>query len=271
MEEEIGSYFIPVPICSAEEEAMMVLTTPTQTEELEIQSTAPTAVEPGDTFSVELIITVHRRVRWLGLDWTTPEGVTAVGTSLDLDHGGDFRVDTELEPDVPIKVSFAFATTPDARTFGRITGTLRYSPSPYDGAECSASWSSCIAVYARAVASDQVRLSDELRDRLITAVNFDSKNGHAFLMDYCAFFNDFCHVEVPETIAGVIAEDLGLSDEGIPTQKEHYVGAILGERRVYGVEKLELIAEEDCAASDSRFDLQAARDVPEGFLEVGHD
>lgn len=249
----------------------MVLTTPTQTEELEIKSTAPTAVEPGDTFSVELVITVYQPVRLLRLDWEIPVGVTAAGMSPDNDLGDDLPVDMELEPDVPIKVSFVFATTRDTQTFGKVTGTLRYSPSPHDGAECTASWSSCIAVYPHAVASDQVRLSDELRDRLITAVNFDPKNGHAFLMDYCAFFSDFCNVEVPETIAGVISEDLGLSHEGIPTQKAHYVGAILGERRVYGVERLELIAEEECTASDSRFDLQAARDVPDEFLEVKHD
>jgi hypothetical protein len=244
----------------------MLLTTPAASEVLQVQSTAPTAVEPGQSFAVTVAITAYRPVELLGLRWEVPEGVIAVDLTADSAEPGG-SLPKKLEPDVPCEVTFSFSTFRDRQTFGRVVGELRFRPP--EGPEQGMAWASCIAVYPRATATDAEPLNDELRARLITAVNFDPRNGHAFLLDYVAFFSDFCNVEVPERIADIISEELGLAEEDLPADRDRYVAAVLGQAQVYGIEELVLIPEGECDASDSRLDYGAVRDVPHDFEENG--
>jgi len=271
----------------------MLLSTSTNTEELAVQSIAPTAVEPGDAFTVRVAVAAHRKSELLDVEWVVPDGVTADGPS----GGTSDGLPRVLEPGAPYDIEYAFSTAREYETFGRIAWTLRFRRQ--GGEERAASWSACIGIFPRAVARARRPLSDELRHRLITAVNFDASNGHAFLLDFCAFFDDFCNVEVPTEIADKISEELGLADQGLPLpaaqapsdqaapwvfdgeiafdvyvpdiRKEQYVKAVLGQTRVYGIERLELVPEEECNDSDARFDLRAASDATEEFTEVEHD
>jgi len=270
----------------------MLLSTPTETEELAIESIAPTAVEPGAAFTIRVAVVAHRRSELLAVEWVVPQGVTTGGPLADAGDG----LPRALDSGTHYELKYAFSTAREYETFGQITGTLHFRPDG-DG-ERSVSWSACIGVFPRAVARARRPLSDGLRHRLITAVNFDAANGHAFLVDFCAFFDDFCNVEVPMEIASKVSDELGLADQGLPLpaaqappdeaapwvsdgpvfddlqiiniRKQHYVNAVLGQTRIYGIERLELVPEEECNDSDGRFDLRAASDATEEFTEVEH-
>ncbi len=104
-------------------------------------------------------------------------------------------------------------------------------------------------------------LSYELRKRLIDVVNYRPRNGHIFLANYELFFNDFLNIKIPESIARFLSEEFDLPSEGLPVDDEIRYEVINGNYTFYGIEELEMLAEEDCAESDSRFDADGAREV----------
>lgn len=104
-------------------------------------------------------------------------------------------------------------------------------------------------------------LSYELRKKLIDVVNYRPRNGHIFLANYELFFNDFLNIKIPESIARFLSEEFDLPSEGLPVDDEIRYEVIHGNYTFYGIEELEMLAEEDCNESDSRFDADGVREV----------
>ena len=109
--------------------------------------------------------------------------------------------------------------------------------------------------------ADKEGLSYELRKKLIEVINYRIRNGHIFLANYELFFNDFLNINIPESIARFLSEEFGLPSEGLPVDDEIRYEVIIGKYSFYGIEELEMLAEEDCNESDSRFDADGAREV----------
>lgn len=109
--------------------------------------------------------------------------------------------------------------------------------------------------------ANKEELSSELRKRLIQVVNYRPRNGHIFLANYELFFNDFLNIEIPEGTSRFLSEEFGLPSEGFPVNDELRLEIIHGRFSFYGIEELELLAEEDCNESDDRFDADEAREV----------
>lgn len=234
----------------------MVLTTPYTHELVELTLRAPTVVKPGERAAVAVHLlarqdcTVHDltlSLRDAPAD-VAPDPAWATARPLTLAAGDDYHWHGELLTTdgregyglLLLEITFGDPSDPD-------------TPAPLRGD----AW---LSVFEPARA-DRAGLDDALRERLIGVTNYRPRNGHIFLADYVAYFGDFLHIEVPEAVAAALAEDFGLPDEGLPVDGEHRYEILIGRRTFYGIERLELIAEEECNESDDRFDAEGAREV----------
>eukprot|EP01013_Petalomonas_cantuscygni_P033911 TRINITY_DN61178_c0_g1_i1.p3 TRINITY_DN61178_c0_g1~~TRINITY_DN61178_c0_g1_i1.p3 ORF type:complete len:100 (+),score=2.92 TRINITY_DN61178_c0_g1_i1:481-780(+) len=80
------------------------------------------------------------------------------------------------------------------------------------------------------------------------------------------FFSEFLNIEVPDEIASIINGEMLLEKEGLPVNEELFYAITIGQTQFYGLEKLELIYEENCTDSDDMFDMDDAREVPASVI-----
>ena len=230
----------------------MQLTTPAGNEQVNTSVTAPTVVEPEQDVIVRLHISAFQNIELLALDFDIPE----VLIKNEEEPSTSFPL--SLQPEDTFEKDVIFKTHAGQEGFGLIKGKLVYNIQEIENSIEFELW---ISVFKRVKAGDREALSTELRKRLVDVVNIRDRNGHIFVADYVAFFNDFLNIEVPETVQEILAEDFQLPIEGLPVDEETRLQIILGNKTFYGIEKLELIPEEECVESDDRFDPYDAREV----------
>jgi len=231
----------------------MLLTTPVRNDLIELSSTAPTVIRPGDKLKIQIKTTALQSCELTGFYWKTP----AVIDSKPELYEDKFPL--KLEEGQGSEFTIIFATKAGEEGYGDIITGLKFKTP--DGKEISVEWSAWISVFKLAMTSDTESLSFELRQRLIDVVNAKVQNGHIFLGDYLAFFKNYLNIQVPDSIADTIAEEIGLPYEGLPVDSETLILLMLGKMTFYGITRFELIAEEYCTESDDKFTVSASREV----------
>ncbi len=219
----------------------MLLSTPATTSLLDVISTAPTVVQPGERVEVKIRIIAKNDCELLGLGWEAPKSLTqssvAAGFPVVLQAGQTFNTQT------------IFITTAQTEDFGEMQAHLRARNG--SGEEITVDWTAWISIFTRRKADDPEGLSDELRKRLLDVVNARVRNGHIFLANQVAFCDDFLNIEIPGSTASLISEDPII--EGLPVDPEQRLMIILGSLSFYGFEDIKLLAEEFCPESDDSF------------------
>ena len=230
----------------------MKLITPVHTTFLDIASTALTTIQPGETLGVLIHVTAIQACELVELGWKVPSVLKISPTP-----GPSLPI--KLEAGRAIDLQATFASNAEQEGFGEVHASLKVSPA--GGREETVTWSAWISVFKRQTADDPEQLSEELRHRLVQVVNARPRNGHIFLADFVAFFDHFLNIAVPKSIVIMLAQDLMLGAEGLPLSPEILLEIILGNKRFYGIDSLELIPEEECEESDDRFDPLDAREI----------
>jgi hypothetical protein len=209
-------------------------------------------MQPGERLELGLQIVATRDCELLALDWTLLPGLTVTG-------GPPIAFPARLAAGQTLAALAAFQSQAGQELFGELGAVLRYRAA--GGPDSTAAWSSWLSVFQRRVADDREPLSDDLRARLINVVNARDRNGQIFIAAPVAFFDDFLNVEVPPARQRLIAAEFRFQEEGLPLSPELYTSFILGEMSFYGIERLELQAEEDCPDEDDRFNAPDVREV----------
>jgi hypothetical protein len=228
----------------------MIFTTQVKNEYLFVECVAPTVAEPGQTIKFEFRFSAIKTCKIKLLQWVAPLTLKSELPSLEI-------MDV-VESGLTINKEITFFTTPSEEGFGEIIFTIHFET--LNSLTLALEFPVWISVFKK-MKADSNGLSDQLRLRLVSVVNARVRNGHIFLADYVSFFRDFLNIEVPDGIAKILAEDFGLPNEGLPVDKEIYTAIINGNITFYGIEKLELINEEECVQSDDKFDLDEMREV----------
>ena len=228
----------------------MYLSIITERDDFRLTASAPTVISPDGKFSLQLLIQAHADLTLESLSWQLPSCLDDAGA--------------ELSPSLPLALAagesaeLQLVLTPQEMGFGFLTFYLHTGET---STEPACSWQHWVSVFKPAKPSADEPLPDDLRQRLISVVNYDAQNGHIFLANYTRFFNDYLNILVPEERQEQLAEEFALPAEGLPLDDETYLLIAQGKMTFYGVEKLELIAEEDCNASDDRFDPDSTRET----------
>lgn len=233
----------------------MLFTTNSGNESVSLQFTAPTVVEPGEKIKATLVLTVKSKIDFQYMGWEFPD-------SINLEEIEGLEKSRTFEPGDTFEYVVIFGTDKYSEDYGLIKAAFVYS---IGSEKVELSFEAWISIFKRVKAAVE-ELSLELRKRLIEVVNFRIRNGHIFLADYNAFFDHFLNIEVPDSVREFLAEEFGLPNEGLPVDPETYLLIIGGLISFYGIERLELIAEEDCNESDDRFDLYAVREVDQNVI-----
>lgn len=228
----------------------MQYTTQASNEFVALQFTAPTVVEPGDKISAILRLNFIQDLNFQYSAFEFPDSLNLEEIE-GLDKPRNFKSGDQLETRV------VFLSDKYTEDFGLIKVVLAFQSGQEKVVLTKEVW---ISVFKKAKANEQ-ELSMDLRKRLIDVVNFRPRNGHIFLADYNAFFEHFLNIIVPDSVKEFLAEEFGLPNEGLPVDPETYYLIIGGGTSFYGIDQLELIAEEGCEESDSRFDPTEVREV----------
>jgi hypothetical protein len=228
----------------------MNLTTSKQTEYFHYSFEGLTVIEPGQQLAFKLTIQPLKPFYLQAVHWQLPEALNSPVPFLD--------VNQDLTPSIPFQKDILFTSLTGKEGFGEIKFKFNYKTGGTNIIEQEeVIW---ISVFERKVAGDK-QLDDDLRNRLVSVVNFRPQNGHIFLADYASFFDDFLNITVPPHVVKFLSEDFALPNEGLPLDHEQYIRIITGSLTFYGMERLELLFEEDCNESDDRFDFQEATEV----------
>lgn len=237
----------------------MQLSIPILSEYFEMRATAPTVIEPGEKMVVQLELTAQTQLTLGQILWEIPEGLP-----LEL---GEASTDLPISLEAGSSWHFEQIFVAEEEGFGLLAGKLVFHPG--DTSDVSeVPWDHWVSVFKKVEVPVTEFLSDELRDRLIKVTNARPQNGHIFLSDHTRYFADYLNIIIPERLAKILAAEFGLSDESLPVDFEQYILFAQGLRTFYGIEVLELIAEEDCNESDDRFDPEAIQEVMPGEVEI---
>ena len=233
-------------------EVRMLLTTPTETPFLRIESTAQTVIQPGENLQVKITFTAKQPVSLHELTWETPETISLNVVEVD-------PLPIKLKEGQSASMLILFSTNPKVENFGEMTASLVTGPD--DGKAKIIDWTSWISVFQRQIANNKDGLSDTLRDRLIHVVNHRKRNGQILLADFVSFFDHFLNIAIDQEIAKNLHNEFLLTDESLPVDPETWLLIILGHRTFYGIECLELAAEDECNESDACFHMDEARET----------
>ncbi|SEJ56060.1 hypothetical protein SAMN05192553_10587 [Cyclobacterium xiamenense] len=233
----------------------MQISTQHKNQLIQISCTSPSIIQPGEKLLVNLHITALQRCKLDQLTWKLKQITNGVvknekdgmELSLDLQEGESFEQQV------------VFTSIPGKEGFGEIPITLHFAP--LGSSEKPFSWNLWISVFERVTANDKEGLNDNLRKKLVDVVNSRTRNGHIFMADHVRFFSEFLNIEVPEIIASMMTEEMLLKEEGLPVNEELFYAIVTGNIQFYGMEKLELIYEENCEESDNKFEIDDAREV----------
>lgn len=229
----------------------MLLTTPVRSTFADLAFIAPTVIQPGESAVVAVRVNAIQPCELLALVWNVPPSL---------------KISPTTEPQLPVKLeagrTFALQATlvsAGQEGFGEIQASLQARLA--SGQAEKVTWSAWLSIFKRQSAAGMEQLSDELRRRLVQVVNARARNGHILIADFVAFFDHFLNIEVPRSIAILVAQEMNLPAEGLPLSPEMFLEIVLGNKRFYGLDSLELIPEEECVESDDRFDPLDAREI----------
>ena len=147
----------------------MELVIPVSNEYIELTSTAPTVIIPGEKLAVRLSITTLQQCELIDFSWKTPPVIDSEPE----EYENLFPVEAEEGRDISFEI--VFPASSDNQGFGDIEFSLKYRTP--DGEEISLDWSAWISVFNPAEPNDRQVLDDELRQRLIDVVNAKTQNG----------------------------------------------------------------------------------------------
>lgn len=228
----------------------MVLTSTYYAYPFQVTLTGPTVVSPGEKVKLNLMVNCLKKCMLTKLHLEFPEVLQTEANTIEIMQ--------ELSEGQSFEKEIVLYTRANAEGFGEIHYRLAYQEAEQTAEHLK--FTSWISVFKRAhVAASG--LSDPLRERLVSVVNARNRNGHIFLADFVSFINDFLNIEIPDRIATILAEEFAFPDEGLPVDREKYIAIIHGEFSFYGIDRLELINEEDCNESDDKFDMSEAAEV----------
>ena len=228
----------------------MILQTDHPFPEFIIQTVSHTVVQPGENLELKMKFTGISSCYLKRIEIEAPVAVIPDSPILEIDQ--------ELTVEQSYDLATVFKTKKDREGFGDIKIRILYDGE--SGESKTVLLSVWISVFYREIA-EYSSLPDPLREKLVEVVNFKPRNGHIFLADFVSFFDDFLNIEIPGKIAALLADEFALDQEGLPVDKEKYISIIRGDITFYGIEKLELIYEEQCNESNDKFDLSGIREV----------
>ncbi len=231
----------------------MELSVPINSPHFQLAITALTAIAPDEALDVALSLSATSDIHLERLSWELPD-------VLSLAEADGLELPLHLSRGRSWSSRQRFRPSGNEEGFGEIRGSLSYLPEGGSTLQ-SVAWKQWISIYSRESADEREPLSDELRQRLIEVVNAHERNGHIFLSDHISFFKDYLNILIPEQLARLLSRDFGLADEELPVDPELYQLFRLGQRSFFGIDKLELIAEEYCNESDDRFDPEALQET----------
>ena len=120
----------------------MVLTTPTATPTVEIQTTAPTVVAPGTRINVTLQIRALQACELTSLAWKTPE---TIGLDPDAEPPA---LPASLQEGDTLSFTVVFLTDPEREDFGELEAVLRIRAA---GSDTEVAWAVWISVFEHLV------------------------------------------------------------------------------------------------------------------------
>lgn len=233
----------------------MLVTSAHKNEFIQISCTCPTVIQPGEKFQVDLNITAMKTCRLSEINWDLA-GIANRAVESEKER---LELNTDLLEGKSIDQQVVFTTSVGQEGFGEIQLTIGFSAT--GSMERSFKWNIWASIFQQVAASDKNGLEDDLRKRLVEVVNCRTRNGHIFMADHVRFFSEFLNIELSATIAAILTEELLLKEEGLPVNEEVFYSIITGQYVFYGMEKLELIYEENCKESDDKFEIDDAREV----------
>jgi hypothetical protein len=233
----------------------MQVTTQHKNPLIQITCSSSSVIQPGEKLLVDLHITALKRCKLDQLTWKLQQITNEV-----VKNGKDgLELSVDLEEGESVDQQVIFTSISGKEGFGEIPITLHFAS--LGNSEKPFSWNLWISVFKRVTASDKEGLNDDLRKRLVDVVNSRTRNGHIFMADHVRFFSEFLNIEVPDTIAAMMTEEMLLKEESLPVNEELFYAIVTGHILFYGMEKLELIYEENCEESDDKFEIEDAREV----------
>lgn len=215
-----------------------------------VHTEALTVIQPGESLTLKIKFIGLANFFIKRLETEAPKVVGIESPNLEIGQ--------ELAEGQTFNTEIVFETLEDREGFGDITTKVIYNDP--NGEIKTALFSVWISVFIREIA-EYSSLPDHLREKLVQVVNYRPRNGHIFLADFVSFFDDFLNIEIPQKIAGLLADEFALDQEGLPVDKEKYISIIRGDITFYGIEKLELIYEEHCNESNDKVDLSGIQEV----------
>jgi hypothetical protein len=220
---------------------------------LEVVVTSLTVIEPGEKSSIVLRWTALKKCFLSSLIFTVKNAPVKI--NLDIFQMKSFPL--TLEAGNSFEMAYPIMTNTDEEGFGIIYSETSFKTA--DDETMTLKTDTWISVFKYQMAENQ-GLSDPLRKRLINVVNYRTRNGHIFLADHVLFFRDFINTGIPEEIVKMLSSEFELPKEGLPLDEETRYKVIIGKSIFYSI-SLELIAEEECTESDSRFDAHESMEV----------
>ncbi len=230
----------------------MEVTITSKEEQFTIQATCPTVITPGKEIRIVLNLTTITPIEIISLNWKVLPSFSpgSVSVQFPLSIGANMNLDFIL----------TFKTNDHQEEFGEIEAILTYRNAS-SIQNMDARWKHWISVFNRVKEDDAAGLSPDSRKKLTSVVNTRLTNGFLYMADFTRFFNHYLNIEIPEPLATRISKELNLTQEGLPVEEEMFTRIAMGEVRYYGIEKFELIPEEECVESDDRFDPEELREV----------
>ncbi len=237
----------------------MLLPVVVRTSEFTLQSTVLTKIEPGETVEVIMQIQSASPFEISDIAWKLIDPLITDTNSL------SFPVFLGANETKELKYRWRNF---GKEGFGEIQATLKYRTSSTASEMKAVTWVHWISVFKRTDLGMVSSLDDPLRDRLIRVVNTRLINGFLYMADFQKFFDHYLNIGLPGPLAQKISQQLNLGQQGLPADEETFYRIATGEVSYYGIDKFELIAEEECVESDDRFDAEDSKEVRHPDIDV---
>ena len=240
----------------------MQLTITEQIDSLLAQSTSPTVVEPGQSFSVAVTLISETAVTLQSVEVAIPEDVELVSNPI------PELMPYALEPGKRLTFELGFETSRQHETFGLIRAVASFSTAAAPDEPIQLAWENWLSVFTRVVASYPQPLADALVQRLIAVANHTLRNAHIFMADFVAYFDDYLNIDIPaEAVAG-ITDMLPFATDGLPLDAETRLAIAQGRKTFYGITDWQFEAEDECEEFDDVFQPSGTTDVEPVEVEV---
>jgi hypothetical protein len=237
----------------------MMLTLDVKQEPFTIKAECPTIVTPGKEIVIRLNLNVYSQVEFISLSWKTPPSLVQAIPSV--------QFPLSIGTNTTLDIIQSFKTDVNREDFGEIEATLTYR-TPSSSQNFIVTWRHWITIFKRVTESDAAKLSSDSRSKLVEVVNARLINGFLYLADFVRFFDHYLNIEIPGPLAAGISKELNLTQQDLPVDEEMFYRIAIGEVSYYGIEKFELIPEEECEESDDRFDPDEMKEVQHPVVDI---